>query len=243
MNDQSRKRIASIYIDESGAKNTAGGAFVVGFIKTYKPSPLWRSIRDFRHRHQYFDEIKFSSINGANIRFYFDLIEEIATSELIARVGGSIYDAHTGFDRRVETWKEQATMARRLIVGNINKTDNIICFLDLVQTPLGSTVAERVKNEANKYLAGAPVLEAYDVDSKAHDLVQLADLVAGSINYDKSQARKNQTMNNKNPKYRVMKRLQRALELDSFDYVQKGRVNILTMTGTDTLPGLENVGK
>ncbi|VEI13486.1 DUF3800 domain-containing protein [Trueperella bialowiezensis] len=240
MNDKPA-RIASIYLDESGAKNSAGGAFVVGFIKTYEPSLLWRAIRDIRQRHKETAEIKFSSINGKNIRFYFDLVEEIATGDYVARVGGSVYDSKTGFHPAFDTWQEQASMARKLIVGNINKNENVICFLDLVQTPRGVTVVENVKTEANRHLTGSPILEAYDVDSRAHDIIQLADVVAGAINYERSQAKTGRSRSDRNPKHRVMKRLQRALELDSFDDVKQGKVNILTMSGPATLPGLEYV--
>lgn len=239
-NASKKRRVASIFIDESGAKNTAGGLFVVGFMKTYQPSLLWRSVRDIRQRHREYGEIKFASINGKNIRFYFDLVEELANSPHIARVGGSVYDARDGFDAGVETWEEQARMARRLIVGNTSRDEEIICFLDLVQTPRGTTVAERVKGQANARLEGAPLIEAYDVESTSHDLVQLADLVAGAINYERTRSEEQRSETNRNPKYRVMSRLRRALELDSFGDVREGKVNILTMLGSDMLPGFED---
>lgn len=226
-----RCKVASVFIDESGAKNSSGGSFVVGFIKTYTPGLLYRSIRDIRQRHSFHEEIKFSAVTAKNIRFYFDIVEEIAGSPHIARVGGSVYDATHGFGTKQETWKEQASMARRLIVGNLNQDEKVKCFLDLVQTPRGESVADKVKREANKRLNGNPVLEAYDVDSKSHDLVQLADVVAGAIHYTRTHQ---QPRNKKeSPKQRVAKRLQRALDLDSFDDVKQGKVNVLTMTGPD----------
>lgn len=228
-----------MFIDESGTKNSKGGFFVIGLIKSYQPARLWRSIRDIRQRHRYNDEIKFSSINGSNILFYFDIVEELANSPYVARLAGSIYDARTGFDVDVETWKEQAKMARRLIVGNTNRDDQAICFLDLVQTPRGETVAVRVKDEANSRLTGTPIIEAYDVDSRFHDLVQLADIVAGAIHYERTKTTGRVKITDKNPKARVCKRLARALDLDSFDDIKHYKTNILTMTGA-VHAGLDN---
>lgn len=239
-NASKKRRVASIFIDESGAKNTAGGLFAVGFIKTYQPSLLWRSVRDIRQRHREYGDIKLASINGKNIRFCFDLVEELANCPHIARVGGSVYDARDGFDAGVETWEEQARMARRLIVGNTSRDEEIICFLDLVQMLRGTTVAERVKGQANARLEGAPLIEAYDVELTSHDLVQLADLVAGAINYERTRSEEQRSETNRNPKYRVTSRLRRALELDSFGDVREGEVNILTMLGSDMLPGFED---
>lgn len=227
--DPLQRRVASIFIDESGARNSAGGAFVLGFLKTYQPSLLWRSIRDIRQRYHEHGEIKFASITSKNIRFYFDIVEEIANSPHIARVGGSVYHSVAGFAVGAETWREQAKMSRKLIVGNTNRLDHVICFLDLVQTPRGTTVAALVKDDANRRLNGSPVLEAYDVDSKAHDLVQLADLVAGAVHYERSLDPSRKSKVQTSPKFKVMSRLRRALELDSFDDIQQGKVNILTM--------------
>ena len=225
-------RTASIFIDESGTKNSKGGFFVIGLIKSYEPARLWRSIRDIRQYHRYNHEIKFANINGTNIRFYFDIIEELGSSPYVARLAGSVYDANTGFNTDVETWKEQARMARRLIVGNVNRNDQAICFLDLVQTPRGETVAARVKDEANSRLEGTPIIEAYDVDSRFHDLVQLSDIIAGAIHYERTQAAGRVDIDDKNPKARACKRLARALDIDSFDDVKHYKTNILTMTGS-----------
>lgn len=70
------------------------------------------------------------------------------------------------------------------------------------------------------------VVEAYDIDSKSTDLVQLADVVASSINYERRHGSDMTT-----PKAKVAARLRRALELDSFEDYQAGKVNILTVEG------------
>lgn len=66
--------------------------------------------------------------------------------------------------------------------------------------------------------------------------MHLADLIASGIGF----SRNHHVLTGKlNPKQRVSERFRRALELDSFDDIQIGKVNILTMGHRDTLPGLD----
>lgn len=82
-------------------------------------------------------------------------------------------------------------MARGLVVANINrKGEPVNVFLDLVQTPRGQSVAEIVKHDANRILRDRRVIEAYDMDSRSTDLLQIADLVASSIAYERKNANK-----------------------------------------------------
>lgn len=235
---RTRRRLSTIYIDESGSRNSRGGFFVVGFVKARDSHQLARSIRHIRQKHHYHDEIKFSSIQNGSLLFYFDVVECLAAADV--RVGGSVYDAAAGFEADLPTWEQQARMARRLVQGNTNKDENIIVFLDLVQTPQGETVSGRVKRQVNQRLKGNPIVEAYDVDSRAMDLVQLADLVAGSIRLGRAKDPAPEGKRD-SAKMKVAMRFRRAFELDSFEDVKAGKVNILTMgdlVDAEPIPGL-----
>lgn len=230
MNPITSAQVSSIYIDESGSRNSKGGFFVVGFVKVRNPAALSREIRALRQRHKYYNEIKFSSITGENIQFYFDLIEMIAAADV--RIGGSVYDSVSGFSDEVPTWEQQARMATLLVKGNANRGEVLNVFLDLVQTPTGKTVAELVRNRVNRDFGSRAIIEAYDVESHAMNLLQVADVVAGSIAYARRNTRPPVPGKKIPPKKRVSDRFRRALELDSFDDVRAGKVNILTMRGS-----------
>lgn len=229
MNPFTSSQVSSIYIDESGSRNSRGGFFVVGFVKVRNPAALSRDIRALRQRHQYYDEIKFSSITGQNIQFYFDLIEMVAAADV--RIGGSVYDSVSGFSEEVPTWEQQARMASLLVKGNVNRGESLVVFLDLVQTPTGKTVAELVRKRVNQKFGNRAIVEAYDVDSRAMDLLQVADIVAGSIAYVRRNTQFPAPGKKLSPKKRVSDRFRRAFDLDSFDDVRAGKVNILTMRG------------
>ena len=201
----------------------------MGFVKVRNQQLLERDIRHLRQKHQYFDEIHFADIKRSTLSFYFDLVETLAAADV--RVGGSVYDSTTSFQADRETWEQQARMAALLIKGNINRGELVNAFLDLVQTPRGKSVAEIVKNEVNRSIGSRCVVEAYDINSEASDFVQLADVVASSIAYERRHGTMDEARKN-SPKARVAARLRRALELDSFGDVQAGKVNIVTVQWT-----------
>lgn len=217
-----RVDVSTIYIDESGAKNSRGGFFVVGFVKVREPYVLARAVRHLRQKHRFNGEIHFAQISKNQLPFYFDLVEELASANV--RVGGSVYDSQQSFSDDLATWEQQSLMAAKLIRGNINRGELVNVFLDLVQTPQGKSAAKVVKDQVNRQMGSRSVIEAYDVDSKSTDLIQLADVVASSINYERCHPEGRVTA-----KARVAARLRRALDLDAFDDVQAGKVNILTI--------------
>ena len=78
--------VSTIFVDESGAKNSSGGFFVVGFLKARESAALDREIRHLRQRHKFFEEMKFSGIKRESLRFFYDMVELVADSDV--RVGG-----------------------------------------------------------------------------------------------------------------------------------------------------------
>lgn len=224
-----RVPVSSIFIDESGSKNSRGGFFVLGFIKSRDTPALVREVRGIRQKHHYHDEVKFASVRRDSLPFFNDLAELIGASNL--RVGGSVYDSRAAFQGEYPTWRKQATMSKRLVIGNINKGELVNIFLDLVSTPRGESVAATVQQEVNDHLGGRSVVGAYDMDSKSHDALQLADLLAGAICYERRQG-SGETADppgGGSPKSQLVRRLRRALDLPSFVDVSCGKVNILTM--------------
>lgn len=122
-------------------------------------------------------------------------------------------------------------MAKRLVVANVNRGELVNVFLDLVQTPRGESFATSVRADANRQLAARCVLGCYDLDSRSTNLLQVADLVAGSIAYERRQWHgdtPDAPFEEKTPKAKLAARLRRCLGLESFADTRRGKVNILT---------------
>ncbi|RRD47096.1 DUF3800 domain-containing protein [Tessaracoccus sp. OH4464_COT-324] len=123
-------------------------------------------------------------------------------------------------------------MAKRLVVANVNRGELVNVFLDLVQTPKGRELASEVKESANRALGARSVLGCYDLDSRSTILLQVADVVAGAIAYERRQWRGevlDAPGSETAPKARVSGRLKRAFGSHDFRDVRIGKVNILTM--------------
>lgn len=232
-------QVSSIFIDESGSKNSAGGFFVVGFVKARSTPALRRDMRAIRQRHGHYKEAKFGGITKGSLPFYFDVVELLARSD--ARIGGSVYDAREHFVSDMETWEVQASMSGQLVIGNVVWGEVVNVFLDVVETPQGESVAQRVQDRVNGTLGVKKIIAAYDLDSASTDMLQLADLVAGAIAYERKHAKECPASSELlSPKGQVAARMRRAFGLESFDDVRTSRVNILTMkSAPKALPGLD----
>lgn len=231
-------RVSSMFIDESGSKNSSGGFFVLGFVKSRVSPALARSMRDLRQRHQHYTEAKFGLVSKGNLPFYLDVVEMLAASEV--RVGGSVYDSKRHFESDDPTWLVQARMSGQMVLGNRNRGELLNVFVDAVGTPRGESVAKRIQEHVNGTLNTRAVIASYDMDSQSTDLLQLADIVASSIAYERRKGADPAARADGSPKAQLATRLRRAFGLDSFDDTKQGKVNILTMRGQPrTLPGLE----
>lgn len=222
--------VSSLFLDESGTMNPNGGLFVVGFLKCRDTASIDREIRQLRQQFKFFDEIKFGRITQATERFYIELVEYLATCDV--RIGGSVYELSPVDSAKRRSWETQAVMARRLVVANVNQGELVNVFLDLVQTPKGRVLADEVRERANEQLGTRRVLGCYDLNSESTNLLQVADVIAGAIAYDRRKwvgEVPDAPASESTPKGRVAGRLRRAFGLDSFGDVRRGRVNILTM--------------
>lgn len=226
--------VSSMYIDESGTRNSSGGFYVVGYIKTREPSVLYRRAKVLldagsrRGVYSFDKEIKFSKLNKSSMDLYFSLIELMREENV--RIGASVYPSDS-FPASEPTWRTQAKMAARLIAGTTAQNELVNVFLDLVSTPVEAPMGKMIAGMAHKRLKrGGNVVTAYELDSRGTILLQLADLVAGSIAF----YRKHKALTGENvrgidkPKARVATRLMNVYSLLDFEDYRDEHVNILT---------------
>jgi hypothetical protein len=73
---------ATIFVDESAAKESGGKFFVVAAVKTRKPGMLLREIRALRDTYGHQDELKFSRISRGKLPIYHQLIDILEASDV-----------------------------------------------------------------------------------------------------------------------------------------------------------------
>lgn len=219
-------RNATFFIDESGAKASSGNFFVVAGFKTRQPGRLQRAVEALRDEFGYRHEFKFARISRDRKPIFRRLVEVVAESDarLIATVVDRSRDGGP-FRSGDEEWQVHARIVAQLINGNISRGEFVAALLDHRSTKPNVSFGDTVRAMANHYLDDHAVVSAVTVDSEANDLLQVADLIAGSIGYQRKTPR-HQALNHKG---HVAFDLAQAFGVRSFvSDARQGRVNIMT---------------
>jgi hypothetical protein len=188
-----------------------------------------RKILAVRERHQdYRSEFKFERIGQGNYQIVVDLLNAIEQTDahVAATVVDSTYDPFRGRD----PWDARAAVISQLVIGNINPNENAVVLMDGVSTPENVSIGTAIKRRVNTRLGAGTVVTAFGLDSKANDLLQLADLVAGAVRHTRTNAGRPVTSATGKLKAQVAKRVALAFEIDDLADQRSARVNILTMS-------------
>lgn len=220
---------ATMFIDESGSKGSGSAFFVLGLVKLRRPGELARTVIAIRDRHRFRQEFKFGNVTAGALPAYFDLADAIAASD--ALIGAYIYDKQRYDPFPGEAlWRVQAGAASRLVHGNLNRGELVSVMLDLVSSPEGVAVDERVRQSVNGRVRRTAVVSALCLDSRTSDCLQAADLVASAIAFERHAwaGRSKHPPGARTPKARLAQRLRVAFGLPDFGDVRTSRVNIHT---------------
>lgn len=222
--------VSEIFIDESGSKATKSRFFVLGMVKVRDSAILQRELSDVRGKHKFFEEFKFSQMTRNVLPAYFDVCEVLAAADI--RIGAYVFnkDDRDPFEGTRPTWQVQASCITNLVRGNINKGELVSLFLDVVTTPKGISIAANVRDRVNLGFGCTAVSTSLDLDSRSTDLLQMADLVASAVSYERRvwNGEHADSINELSPKAQVVKRLQRCFGISSFEDIRSGKLNIMT---------------
>jgi hypothetical protein len=227
---------AAFFIDESGSRASAGRCFVMAGIKTRHPDRLAREIESIRQRHDFRHEFKFGRLTQNSYRPTLELIDLLEASDV--HLAGTVLDQNNPFKRK-STHEAHLAVATLLVQGNVNRNEVAVVLMDGISTPAGFSIGERLKRTVNNNLKGTIVVQAIALDSKSNDLLQAADLVAGSIAHFRRSGITGAATSSL--KAGVARRLAAAFDAGEFADQHTRRVNILTLksaaeTRKDRLP-------
>lgn len=222
---------ASFWIDDSGSVSGKGTHFVMAGIKTRHPDDVQRALRVVVDKHQmHRQELKFSKIDAASYPLFRDLID--ALEETDVHLAATVVELRTGSPLRgLKTWDLHATVAGRLVMGNLNRNEIAAVQIDSITTPPGVAVGTQLKRFVNGSLRATAVVSAVSLDSKSNLLLQVADTVAGAVH---SQRVVGARSAEPNEKQRVASRLAAAFGLRDFADTRSERVSIRTLDGRET---------
>lgn len=175
------------FLDESGTLDIRTQPyFSVGMIKCSQPYYLQQKIRYIRESNGFWWELKFNDLNKAKLNVAYQILDAFFNTHSISFSSYSI-------DKRSDYFKNEfksdpffayEQVARHLLEGNLRKNEILIVLADNVITPKRSQFEVNIKNQINAKFCRLAIAGVCRLDSRTNDLLQLTDLLTGSINYE-----------------------------------------------------------
>lgn len=177
------------FLDETGLIHSERDKFfAIGIVKCSEPHILYNKIRKIRDKYRYYEEIKWAKMDR-QIRF------KVATKVFHAFIEsrGKFYciildKEKLDFKKYYENdlfkvYRNFTISLLKIALGK--KPETIIVLLaDNYFSPDGSNFEEIVRKFTNDHYKKFVVAGVCQIDSKSNDILQLTDLILGSIIYD-----------------------------------------------------------
>ena len=176
------------FLDETGLLHTpaADRFFGLGLLVISNPRHLHKSIIKLKQKRNYFQEIKFTSVNHSNLKLYKEFIDLIF-NEVNLRFSALVVDKngknHTSFYKAYNNYTGDL-IAQTLDVNNSKLSEYITILADDVSTSdkddkFEQDVRLRIKKRTRRNaLFGIARLESHAVSE-----IQMTDLLIGTVAY------------------------------------------------------------
>lgn len=175
------------FLDESGSlSNPKDPFFTVGFIKCSQPYYLQSKISYERSKRNFHDEIKFNKLSKSNFEFAKFALDAFLQTRSASFHSYSL-DKHGDYFNREfggDPWKAYENISIRVLEAAVPQNEIIIVIADHMTTPNHIKFEVNVKRSINEKFNRMAVAGVARFNSKSNDLLQLADLIVGAINYD-----------------------------------------------------------
>ncbi|MCX6731688.1 MAG: DUF3800 domain-containing protein [Candidatus Parcubacteria bacterium] len=175
------------FLDESGSlSNTKDPFFTVGFIKCSQSYYLQSKIIYERQKRNFHDELHFNKLSKNNLEFCKFALDAFFSTRSISFCSYSLDKQGDYFNREFggDPWRAYEGISIRVLEAAIPPNEIIIVNADYMSVPDNVKFEVNVKRKINEKLNRLAVAGVCRFNSKSNDLLQLADLMVGAINYD-----------------------------------------------------------
>ena len=203
MNSEARSHF--IYQDESGVVGTTGH-FVVGLLFVKDRQPLYDIIKKVREKHDYWKEFHFKEIHyfsSKRSRVACEVLDLILREHIYFRalfisnekLELKYFDDGVGNTNKLTVEQVKKAKARgmfsaynyftkELLLENAEILTNAVLYLDKKVRLRDDNICDYIKREINLKTQRNAIKVVEPRDSQKDDLIGIADLVLGAINYD-----------------------------------------------------------
>lgn len=175
------------FLDESGSLSPKTAPFfTVGLVKCSQPYYLYSKLLYERDKRNFHDEMKFNKLSRRNIDFAKFAIESFLDTKSVWFYSYTL-DKHGNYFQREShssPWIAYEDISIRLSESALSANEILILLADHVTTPKNIHFEVNVKRKINKRAGRLAMAGVCRFDSRGNDLLQVADLFIGAINYD-----------------------------------------------------------
>lgn len=175
------------FLDESGSLGNPGEPFfTIGFIKCSQPYYLQSKILYERQKRNFHDELKFNKLSKNNIDFAKFVVDSFFSVPSLYFYSYSLDKNGNYFNKEFggDPWRAYEDISIRVLEQAIPSNEILFIVADYITTPKDVKFEVNVKWRINNELKRLGIAGVCRFDSKCNDLLQVADLLIGAINYD-----------------------------------------------------------
>jgi len=194
-----------VYQDESGVVGTTG-KFVVGLLFVKDRAPLYEIIKNIREKHNYQREFHFKEIfyfSSKRSRIACEVLDKILREHIYFRAlavsneklelrhfDDEIRNTKDLTEKQIKTAKSRGMFraynffTKELLLENASILNNAVVYLDKKARMRDDNICEYLRREINLSTKRNTIKVVEPRDSKKDDLIGIADLVLGAVNYD-----------------------------------------------------------
>lgn len=205
---------AAIFLDETGAISS-DRFFAVGCLKVVEPLHLTRRVQHLRDRHHWYTELHWYDITKKFVPLYRELIDAVCAVPDV-RFACLVADRKDYDPVAVHgtQWRAYEAMARELLEMVIEPDEIVSVIADNYSTPATVNFEIDVRAAVNQRLGRLAIATMCRLDSKAADLLQVADMLTSAVTFEFRQAAN--LAKGDSPKGVLSRHLRGALGVDTF---------------------------
>jgi len=177
------------FLDETGLiYSKRDKFFAIGIIKCDSPENIYNKLRKIRQRHRYNEELKWANLDR-RIRFdiardFFNVFLSEKASFYCIILDKEKLDFEKYYDNNLyKVYRNFSITLIKLLVGKEPKEIGTVLADDYF-APDGINLEKTIKKFTNNHYEDLVISGVCQIDSESSDLLQLTDLILGSILYD-----------------------------------------------------------
>lgn len=175
------------FFDETGLLNNATDKFfILGMVKSLRPHNLTDYIRNLRDKAHFYDEIKWKKVNAKNLPIMKQIVDEFFRSTNNSFACIVLDKAHMDFEKHFNNdfFKAYKSFSVLLLKKSITPNEIVTVIADYYSTPAKDEFEATVRNFVNDHTKELLIHSIIRIHSKGCDMIQLADLLMGAVNYE-----------------------------------------------------------